>query len=158
MKFNTVLISVLGLLFALSAYAKDVKKTLFKDLPDVVQRTVLKHMEKKNIINIEKEIDEGAIKYEIETVQNGFSKNINISKNGELLEIEEEVSFSKLPGKAQDAINKAYHGITIKKVEAVQEYYFEIDGDVGGNTLKLNLLATGDIEDQGTEIDNDNEK
>ena len=157
MKINTVLIAVLILIFTLPVYAKDVKDIRLNDLPDVVQVTVLKYVEESSITNIEKEINEGVVKYEIESTLNGFNKDITVSKNGEIIEIEEEVSLSKLSSDAQDGIKKDYPEITIKKIEAVQEYYFEVEGEVNGKLLEFKVFATGDIEDEGNIMDHDNE-
>jgi len=157
MSKNIFSIIILSLLCAFLLYAEDTKEIKFKELPANVQNAALKHVQKENITEVELIIEEDTIKYEIESKENGISKEITIAKDGNILEIEQEIAFSKLPIEAQSEIKEAYPNIEIEEIEAVKLFYYEVEGVVNGKTVEFKVFATGEIEIEVNDDDDDDE-
>lgn len=133
------------------AQAEEEKIITFKALPYQVQQAVLKYTKEVNIKKVEHIQDEDAIKYEIESMENGLGMDITFVENGEVLEVEKTMALSSLPAVSLAAIKKDYPTIKIQNVELVQRFYYDIEGVVDGKKVQFKVLATGDIEDEDTE-------
>ena len=155
MSKNIFSIIMLCLLSALSVYAEDTKKIKFKELPADVQNAVLKHVQKETIKKVELITEKDAVMYEIESKENGLSKDITIAKDGHVMEIEQELTFPGLPIEAQRKIKEAYPNIEIEEVEEVKLFYYEVGGVVNGKTVELKVLATGKIQIESDDDDDD---
>lgn len=137
-----------SLTFSAAVYAEETREITFEKLPGVVQASALKHLVRSSITKIEAIQDEGITKYEIESKNDGISKDITFAANGLVMEIEQGMQFAQLPLAAQNAIKKAYPKIKITEVESVQEFYFDVDGNnVDGKSVEVKVLASGDIKD-----------
>lgn len=66
-----------------------------------------------------KDKENGKLTYEVETVDNGKSKDMTFDAQGNLLEVEQEVDQSTLPAPVSGAIAKAANGGDVGKVESV---------------------------------------
>jgi len=60
-------------------------------LPPAARAMIQQHAEQGQIVEIEKETEDGRVVYEAEIVVNGKETEIQVSANGELLETETEV-------------------------------------------------------------------
>ncbi len=148
MKNNLLITTFVALSFSTSVYAEESKEISFNSLPKAVQASALNHMLHNSITKVEAIKDEGITKYEIESKNDGISKDISFADNGYVLEIEQSMEFSQLPIAAQQAVKKDYPAIKITEVESVQEFYFDVEGQVKGKDLEFKVLASGDIEDE----------
>ncbi len=108
---------VLGLLFAV-ANAQE-KKITRKQLPPAVEKTVVRESEGATVKGFDTEVEKGQKLYEASLTVNGHSKDILIDKNGNVVEVEEEVSMDSLPAAVQDGLKKAAGSGTIGKVESL---------------------------------------
>ncbi len=145
---NRLLITTLTTLsFSTLLYAEESKTVSFDNLPKAVQASALKHLMQSSITKVEAIEDDGITQYEIESMNDGVSKDITFAGNGFVLEIEQGMAFSQLPAAAQQAVKKEYPAIKITEVESVQEFYFDVEGEVDGKPLEFKVLASGDIED-----------
>jgi len=137
-----------SLTFSAAVYAEETREITFEKLPGVVQASALKHLVRSSITKIEAIQDEGITKYEIESKNDGISKDITFAANGLVMEIEQGMQFAQLPLAAQNVIKKDYPKIKITEVESVQEFYFDVDGNnVDGKSVEVKVLASGDIKD-----------
>ena len=103
-----------------AAYAEEEKKIQFKELPTIIQKTVLNYVHLENIKKVEKIKDENVIKYEIESNTNEITMDITIAQNGIVIEIEKSISLTELPKEAQAEIIKEYPSIEIQAIESVE--------------------------------------
>lgn len=145
-------------LISFNVYAEDAKEIQFNQLPPVVQKSVLTEVDQKKITKVERIHDEEAIKYEIESSSKGINKDITLAKNGDILEIEQGSSLSKLSPSALAAIEHDYPNLKIDEIESVQQFYTAVEGTVDGKKVIFRVLATGDIEDEksdGERYEND---
>jgi hypothetical protein len=103
----------------LSAAQSQERKIKRAQLPSAVEQTVARESEGATIKGFATEIEHRQKLYEASLVVNGHSKDILIDKNGNVVEIEEEVSLDSLPATVQGALNKAARSGTIAVVESL---------------------------------------
>ena len=115
--FLKTLITVLVIGFAFSAAQAQEKKIKRAQLPAAVETTVTKESEGVTIKGFSSEIEHGQKFYEVSLSVNGHNKDILIDKNGNVVEVEEEVSLDSLPAPVQDALKKAAGAGTIENIE-----------------------------------------
>ena len=108
---------VLGLLFSV-ANAQE-KKLTRKQLPAAVEKTVAKESEGATIKGFATEVEKGQRLYEAELIVNGHHKDISMTRQGVIVEVEEEVSMDSLPATVQDGLKKAAGSGTIGMVESL---------------------------------------
>src|SRR5437764_7118422 len=108
---------MLGLLFAV-ANAQE-KKITRKQLPPAVEKTVAKESEGATIKGFATEVEKGQRLYEAELIVNGHHKDISMNRQGEIVEIEEEVSMNSLPAAVQAGLRKAAGAGTIGMIESL---------------------------------------
>jgi len=157
---KSVIMTTIGCFILLTTYAQaeDEKIIPFNALPHQIQQAVLKYTKEANIKKIELIQDEGVIKYEIESMENGLGMGITFAENGGILEVEKSMALFSLPAAALAEIKKDYPTIKIQNVESVQSYYYEVEGTMDGKKVQIKVLATGDIEDENTKESRDDHK
>jgi uncharacterized membrane protein YkoI len=95
------------------------KKITRADLPIAVQKTVDAQTQGATIRGFSTEIENGNRIYEAELTVNGHRKDISMDKDGNIIEIEEEVSLDSLPEAVRNGLAHAAGAGTITKVEAL---------------------------------------
>ena len=103
-------------LFAAQSQERKIKRA---QLPPAVEQTVARESEGATIKGFATEIEHRQKLYEASLTVNGHSKDILIDKNGNVVEIEEEVPLDSLPPPVRDSLNKAAHSGTIAVVESL---------------------------------------
>ena len=105
---------------ALSATATAQERKLKREqLPPAVEKTVARESEGATINGFATEIEKGKRFYEVELTVSGHSKDISMDKNGNVVEVEEEVSIDSLPSAVQEALKKRAGAGTIGKIESL---------------------------------------
>jgi hypothetical protein len=108
---------VLGVVPAAGAQERKITRS---ELPPAVAATVDRETRGATIKGFTTEREHGRTTYEAETVVNGRTRDIEISQDGRVNEIEEEVDMASLPAKVQQALSaKAAGGGRITKVESL---------------------------------------
>jgi len=95
------------------------RKLKREQLPPAVQKTVEKESEGATIKGFATEVEKGRRLYEAELTVNGHSKDILMDRNGNIVEVEEEVAMDSVPATVQDALRKAAGKGTIGKIESL---------------------------------------
>jgi hypothetical protein len=108
---------VIGITF--SATQAQERKIKREQLPPAVEKTVAKECEGAEIKGFATEVEHRQKLYEASLIVNGHSKDILIDRNGDIVEIEEEVSMDSLPATVQNALKKAAGPGTIQVVESL---------------------------------------
>ena len=119
MKFKALLAALLtmGVLFALSqAQERKIKR---EQLPPAVEKTVARESEGATIKGFSTEIEHGRKLYEASLIVNGHTKNILIDRNGNVVEVEEQVTLDSLPAAVQDALKKRAGSGAITVIESL---------------------------------------
>jgi hypothetical protein len=107
----------LGLTFS-AAQAQE-KKIRREQLPPAVETTVARESEGATIKGFATEVEHGHKLYEASLIVNGHSKDILLDKNGNIVEVEEQVVLDSLPSTVQDALKKAAGSGAIELVESL---------------------------------------
>ena len=98
------------------------KKITRAQLPPAVEKTVAKESQGATINGFATEIEKGKKLYEVELTVNGHSKDISMDKDGNIVEVEEEVALDSLPAAVQEGLRKAAGAGTIGKVESLTKH------------------------------------
>ena len=119
----TNLIKVFMLVFSIgltfSAAQAQERKIKREQLPPAVEKTVAREGEGAEIKGFATEVEHRQKLYEASLIVNGHNKDILIDKNGNIVEIEEEVSMDSLPAAVQAALKKAAGSGTIQVIESL---------------------------------------
>lgn len=108
-----------GALVCASIAGAQEKKVKRSELPAAVQKTVTEQSKGAKIRGFSEEKDHGQTYYEAEMLVNGHSKDVEMDKSGKVVEVEEQVAFSKLPAAVKSGLQgKAGKG-KIAKVESL---------------------------------------
>jgi uncharacterized membrane protein YkoI len=120
MKFYVNGFCVIALLaVSFVAVAAQEKKISRKQLPSAVEQTVAKESEGATIKGFASEREHGRQFYEVSLNVKGHNKDILMDGQGNVVEVEEEVSFDSLPSTVQDALKKRAGGGAITIVESL---------------------------------------
>ena len=119
MKTNLlVAIAASGLLLAGTASAQE-KKIKRSDLPPAVEKTVAAQSAGATIRGFSTEKEKGQILYEVEMTVNGHSKDISMTADGSIVEIEEQVSLDSLSPEVKAGLQAKAGKGKILKVESL---------------------------------------
>ena len=110
-------IIILGVSFVVAAAQE--KKINREQLPPAVEKTVAAETEGATIKGFASEREHGQQFYEASLIVNGHHKDILIDAAGNVVEVEEEVSFDSLPAIVQEALKRRAGGGTITLVESL---------------------------------------
>jgi hypothetical protein len=108
------------LAFTVCAVAQE-KKIDRSALPPAVQKTVQAQSQGATIKGFSTDHENGKMVYEAEMMVNGHSRDIEISPDGTLNEVEEELAFNSLPANVQTALTARARGAKITKVESLKK-------------------------------------
>jgi hypothetical protein len=109
---------VMVLVLATAAYPQE-RKLKREQLPPAVEKTVAAESQGAEIKGFATEVENGKRLYEAEMTINGHSKDISMDKNGNIVEVEEEVAMDSLPPAVQEALKTAAGKGTIGKIESL---------------------------------------
>jgi hypothetical protein len=95
------------------------RKIKRSDLPPAVEKTVAAESAGATIKGFSTEVEGGKKMYEAELQVDGHGKDILIDRQGNVVEIEEEVALDSLPAAAREGLTKAAGRGTISRVESL---------------------------------------
>ena len=95
------------------------RRVRLKDLPQAVQKTVREQSNGAIIKGFSKEIEHGQTYYEVEMKVNRHGKDVLIDSNGQIVEIEEEVTLASLPPDVKATIEQSASKGKVLKVESI---------------------------------------
>ncbi len=113
-----VAIAASGLLLAGIASAQE-KKIKRSDLPPAVEKTVAAQSAGATIKGFSTEKENGQTLYEVEMTVNGRSKDISMTADGSIVEIEEQVALDSLSSDVKAGLQAKAGKGTILRVEAL---------------------------------------
>ena len=96
---------LVGVLFCVAPAQE--RKIERSQLPPAVEQTVTRESEGATIKGFSTEVEHGQRFYEASLVVNGHPKDILIDRQGNIVEIEEQVAMDSLPADVQAALRKA---------------------------------------------------
>jgi hypothetical protein len=118
-QFYKTVFALLAIAMTYSVANAQEKKLTRKQLPAAVEKTVARESEGATIKGFATEVEKGQRLYEAEMIVNGHHKDISMNRQGEIVEIEEEVSMDSLPATVQAGLKKAAGSATIGMIESL---------------------------------------
>jgi len=103
-----------------TAYGQE-KKLTRAQLPPAVEKTVAAESQGATIKGFATEVENGKRLYEAELEISGRSKDISMDRDGNIVEVEEEVTLDSLPSAVQDALRKRAGAGTVGKIESLSK-------------------------------------
>lgn len=116
--FKSLTTAFVIVLTAAVAQAQE-RKIKREELPPAVEQTVARESVGATIKGFATEVEHRQRFYEASLIVNGLTKDILIDKNGNIVEVEEEVKLDSLPATVQEALKKAAGSGTIEAVESL---------------------------------------
>ena len=95
------------------------KKITRSELPSAVEKTVAEQSQGATIRGFSKETENGQTLYEAEMTVNGHSKDVTMDGEGQVVEVEEQVSIDSLSSAVRDGLNAKAGSGKIVKVESL---------------------------------------
>ena len=108
---------VVGVLFCVAPAQE--RKINRSQLPPAVEQTVARESAGATIKGFATEIEHGQKFYEASLVVNGHTKDILMDRQGNVVEVEEQVSIDSLPAAVQGALRKNAGRGTISVIESL---------------------------------------
>jgi hypothetical protein len=118
-KIRLSITSVVIVLATCSVVVAQERKIKREQLPAPVEKTVARESQGATINGFATEIENGKRLYEVELTVDGHSKDISMDKNGNIVEVEAEVTMDSLPTAVQEGLRKAAGSGTIGKIESL---------------------------------------
>ena len=119
MKNHCVAALAAGLLLLAGNASAQEKKIKRSDLPPAVEKTVAAQSTGATIRGFSTEKENGQTLYEAELTVNGHSKDISMTADGSIAEIEEQVSLDSLPAEVKAGLQAKAGNGKILKVESL---------------------------------------
>ncbi|MBK7403875.1 MAG: PepSY-like domain-containing protein [Phycisphaerales bacterium] len=129
-------------------HSEDVTEIDFAAAPAPVRDVFNRSTGNAKATKVERIVDEGVTKFEIEFARPAGTASMTLSDRGDVMEVESPVAIDSLPEAVTKAVLHDYPGAKIKAAEGVQLFYYEMDVEVNGKTIEVAAFATGDIEDR----------
>ena len=147
MKANLfVVLAASGLLLAGTSSAQE-KKIKRSDLPPAVEKTVAAESTGATIKGFSTEKENGQTLYEAEMTINGHSKDISMTADGSIVEIEEQVAFDSLPADVKAGLQAKAGKGKILKVESLTKkgklVAYEAKVDANGKKSEVQVGPDG---------------
>lgn len=104
-----------------TAFAQEPKerKVQFKDLPAAVQTTAREQSKGATVLGYSQEVENGQTLYEVSLRVKGHSKDVTMDANGNVVEVEEQVTLTSLPEPAKAEILKQAGKGQVALVESI---------------------------------------
>jgi hypothetical protein len=115
-----LLVSVIIAVGAAIAWGTEEKIALDKIPPKVHAAAKAKYPAAK-LVSAEKEDEDGKTVYELAFDDKGHKIEVTFDNDGQIVEIEKQVTEQELPGAVRSALTKKYPGCQLKSIEEVTE-------------------------------------
>ncbi len=116
-------VALLVLALIATGFAEEQEKKIQRaDLPSSVEKTVVAQSQGATIKGFSQEKENGQTYYEAEMMVNGHSKDVLIDKDGNVVEVEEQVALDSLPGTVKEGLQSKAGSGKIVKVESLTKH------------------------------------
>lgn len=150
--------AVMGVIWTALVFSDDEKLALDK-LPKAVVDAIKAKFSAAELVEAEKEMDDGRPVYEVDLKIQGQKLSVKLAENGGILEVEKEVAAKDLPKAVSDAINAKFQGAKITEAEEVTEVKYEVKiTTADGKTREVVYDASGHQDDDDDEDDDKQKK
>ncbi len=116
---NTLPIFAISSLLLVGVCQAQEKKIRRSELPPKVEQTVKEVSKGATILGFAQEIENGQSTYEVQMLVSGHSKDVQMSSEGEVTEVEEQVELSSLSDEVAQGLQRLAGIGKITKVESI---------------------------------------
>jgi hypothetical protein len=152
MRANSFRLLVLGLaaigIVSLGAWAGQKNDD---PVPPAARAALQKLAGDAKISKIGVEREHGVLLYEAEWEKDGREVEAEVTADGDLVELEEEMSMRDLPPAVRKAVEGRFTGASKVEVEKKIVVVYEIEGKVGDKEIELMVFPTGEIHEDDEE-------
>ena len=138
---------VIGLMTVWIARAEE-KKLKREELPPAVEKTVQQETKGAEIRGFSTEVDDGRRVYEVEFVVNGHGKDVSMDEQGNVIEVEEEISMDSLPPRVREGLTRAARSGAIGEIESLTKkgklVAYEAVVKIGNKTSEIQVGPDGE--------------
>ena len=100
-----------------------------------------------NATRVERIMNEGVTKYEIEYAKRGGTASMTFTDRGEIMEVETPVRIKDVPEAILKELSEEHPGVKIEQIDEVQTFHYEMDVLIDGKKMEIAASASGEIED-----------
>jgi hypothetical protein len=118
MKKNILVTAISLCLLAVTVEAAE-RKINRRDLPAAVEKSVVLQSQGATIRGFSEEQEHGQTYYEVQLMVTGHSKDVQMNRDGEITEIEEQVSIDSLPTDVKNGLQAQAGKGKLTKVESI---------------------------------------
>ena len=142
------LVTIAAALSSASSFAQDHEKKITRSqLPAAVEKTVSSQTAGATIKGFNQEQEKGETFYEAELMVSGHSKDILIDKDGNIVEVEEQVDFASLPAAVQSGLQakagKGKLGMVVSLTKHDKLVAYEAKVTTGGKHSEVQVGPDG---------------
>ena len=130
-----------------------------KQVPPQVRNALLKLAGGAKITEVERENEHGVVSYEAEWKVNGREVEAEVTADGTLVELEEEIRPGDVPAAVKAAVAKRFPAGAKLEYEKITMYFYEIEAEIDGSEKEILVSPTGEIlrAQAGDDDDDDDE-
>lgn len=144
--FSIALCATMSLCTAALCAASE-KRIAKSDLPPAVLKAAEKASNGATVKGYSEDREDGKLAYEVEMLINGHSRDVTISPDGKVLEVEEQVELAGLSQQVQQALKKRAGSGAITKVESLTKQgklvAFEAQVKTAGKHSEIQVAPDG---------------
>lgn len=126
-------------------------------VPAAAREALLKLAGDNKIVSVETEKENGIQVYEAEWVARGVSIEAEVTADGVLLEMEEDVKADSVPEAVRTTAEKALAGADKITYEKHTVVFYEVEGKVAGKGKEVSISPAGKLMDNEDEDEADEE-
>jgi uncharacterized membrane protein YkoI len=151
MFFRQLMVPTVVFIFAVvlngcSLFTKEVK---LEDVPPEAQAAIEAYTSGEGIEKITHEKEEGKHYYKVEYKNDGREFELEVDKDGEVLEAEEIVTMENLPPAVQETVKTASAGAEIKELALLEteegKTFYEVEFEKDGKEHKVKIAEDGTV-------------
>ncbi len=151
MFFRQLMVPTVALIFAVvlngcTLFSKEVK---LEDIPPAAQAAIESYTSGEGIEKITHEKEEGKDFYKVEYKKDSRKFELEVDKDGEVLEAEEIVTMEDLPPAVQETVKTASAGAEIKELALLEteegKIFYEIEFEKDGKEHKVKIAEDGTV-------------
>ncbi len=119
-----------------------------KDLPSAVVRSFHKTYPSAKITGAAREVENRKTYYEVESIDGTVTRNLLYTTDGRLTEVEESISFDRLPSNVSSSFLKEFPNARVNKVERLtrgKSVSYEFTVNLRGSRQEIVLDTNGTI-------------
>jgi uncharacterized membrane protein YkoI len=142
------LVLALGAVAAENEPADKPQTVTLADLPAPARAAVEKWLAGGTIKNIEKEVEDGKIVYDVEATVKGKHAEADVAADGTVLSTEEEMAYDSVPKPVREAAEQYFgnaKGLTASKELDKGKTFYEIEGRKDNKKVTVKFDDTGKV-------------